>query len=82
MKHGISKNRHRSKSMRRQDVQKPHHKGSGTNQDCKKTNRAWFSALQVTDKWRKIEVIIQVLDFSIDKLPRVINWLMNLGMGL
>jgi len=68
--------------MRRREVQKAHD-GSCINHYRRKTNTIWFCAPQMTDKWRKIEVIILALDFSIEKLPQVINWLMNLlGMGL
>lgn len=82
MRKGILKNRHCSKRKRRREVQKAH-EGSCINRYLRKTNKRWFCAPLMADKWRKIEVIILALNFSIDKLPRVINWLMNLlGMGL
>ena len=72
MKKGFSRNRHRSKRIRRwkkQRVTKVHYAKN-------RQNAVYETSLQLTQKnfkWSRFSTIIQVIDFLIDKLPQIIR---------
>ena len=82
MKKGISKNRHCSKCTFRRNSQRTYKGRSHV-----RNRRSYVSetSLQLTRKnlkWSRVAIIIQVIEFLIDKLPRLINYMMSLlGMG-
>lgn len=82
MKKGNSKKRHRSNGIR--SFKK--HKFSKFNNGGNRYSDANLKPHQFEEmsfKWRRIEVVIQILDFLVDKLPRLFRIILNLfgGMG-
>lgn len=81
MKKGFSKNRHRSEYAYKRRTQRTHNSHYARNphsHECKKK----LQLAEKSFKWNCIATIIQVLDFLIDKLPRIIRYLiLLLGMG-
>lgn len=79
MKKGCSKSRHFSKGINSQ-------KNFTNRKGCKCKKRIVENAnVQLAEKnfnWSRISTAIQLADFLIDKVPRLIKWLVNLlGMG-
>lgn len=81
MKKGFSKNRHCSKYTYRRRVQRTRKAPDARNRQ--KHDR--IKSLELTQKsfkWSRVATIIQIIDFLVDKLPRLINYIIIvLGMG-
>ena len=81
MKKGISRNRHRSKCTCWRRIQRTHKSHDARNIHNHESEKR-LQLAQKDFKWSRFAIIIQVVDFLIDKLPRLINYMMFLlGMG-
>ena len=81
MKKGISKNHHHSKVVSKRKVKKVHN-GIYVSIRHNIKSKTDHQLIIKSFKWSRIGTIIQIADFFIDKLPRVIRFLMSLlGMG-
>lgn len=82
MKKGISKNRHCSKRTFRWNSQRAYKGCSHVDNRRSHLNETNLQLTQKNFKWSRVATIIQIIDFLIDKLPKLINYMMSLlGMG-
>ena len=78
MKKGIIKNRHFSKGISK------YRKRTAIRRVCKQreAKSANRQLAEMDFRWSRISTIIQLADFLIDKVPRLVKWLFYLlGMG-